>query len=468
MPEKRDLFTTVQETTVLSNRYGNNEDNLFILPKIPATGKVMHEPVTNIVNSKQANHRFAPLGVCMGKVLKKDVTHYRPIAPKKRPASEEFWSPDGNKSKIPKCLRRTGPDAEIVDDETYYGLIKVNMPISPDRAKYTKPEYFQNNTGRMSQCNEKEETKVETIEHLLILTAKALLSRMRMVEFIPDTEVGRFKVLINEHLGQMSCDDRNCDTVPLEYDSSFVSRYSNLCLACGINGVVDIEELCCPDHNGSTNKPFIRRSRCRDKRSTKNALIGGLCFHCTFSMRINRMTLIATDKGGIEQFCNNKAFCRCSRSHYFQKMMLLGALSLNHSLYAPMIINKALTEMIEMAFNNLYQSKRRGKHSWEYHAYVSLIAKNLIGHFASCQSRASQWFIIIMHSLAEGLWDPNYEQFLEKMNEEAIKRTSDCSICCSPMTFENLFRIGSSQLPYHMQVSGGLTVVKKYYNDFYK
>ena len=466
MPEKRDLLTTVEETTVLTNRYGNNEDNLFILPKIPATGKVMDEPVTNIPNSKQANARFAPLGVCIGKVLKNDVRHYRPIAPRKRSAAEEFWCPDGNKSKIPKCLRRSGPDREMVDDETYYGLIQVNMPISPARAKYKCD--LEKNAGRMSQCNQREETKVETIEHLLILTAKALLSRMRMVELIPETEVGRFKVLINEHLGQMSCDDRNGETVPLEFDSSFVSRYSNLCLACGINGIVDIEELCCPDHDGSTNKPFIRRSRCKDKRSTKNALIGGLCFHCTFSMRINRMTLVGPDKGGIEQFCNNKAFCRCSRSHYFQKMMLLGALSLNHSLFAPMIMNKTVTEMIEMALNHLYQSKRRGKHSWEYHSYVSLIAKNLIGHFGSCQSRASQWFIIIMHSLAEGLWDPNYEQFLDKMEEEAIKRTSDCSICSSPMTFENIFRIGSNQLPYHMQVSGGLSVVKKYYNQFYK
>ena len=422
----------------------------------------MDETVTNVGNSKEVNARFAPLGVCIGKVLKNQVTHYRPIAPKKRSASEEFWCP-GNKSKIPKCLRFT-TNEEIIDDETYYGLIEINMPIPPDRARYRSD--LEKNAGCMSQCNQVESTKVETMEHLLILTAKALLLRMRMVELIPERDIGRFKVLINEHLGQMSCDDTTGETVPLEFSSSS-SKYSNLCLACGINGIVDIEELCCPDHNGTTNKPFIRRSY-KDKKSTKNALIGGLCFYCSFSMRINRMTLIAPNKGGIEQFCKSKAFCRCSRSHYFQKMMLLGALSLNHSFFAPMIMNKAFTEMIEMALCHLYKSKRHGKYSWERHAYVSLLAKNLLGHFASCQSRASQWFIIIMHNLAEGLWDANDEEFLDKMNEEAIKKTSDCSICSSPMTFENIFRIGNKQLPYHMQVSGGLNVVNKYYNDFYK
>ena len=255
MPDKRDLFTTVEETTRLTNRYGNNGDNVFILPKIPATGKIMDETVIYVGNSKEVNARFAPLGVCIGKVLKNQVGHYRPIAPKKRSAAEEFWCPGGNKSKIPKCLRYT-TNEEIIDDEIHYGSIEVNMPISPARAKYRSD--LEKNAGRMSQCNQRELTKVETIEHLLILTGKALLLRMRMVELIPETEVGRFKVLINEHLGQMSCDDTNGETVLLEFTSSSTSRYSNLCLACGINGIVDIEELCCPDHDGTTNTVLPR------------------------------------------------------------------------------------------------------------------------------------------------------------------------------------------------------------------
>ena len=56
--------------------------------------------------------------------------------------------------------------------------------------------------------------------------------------------------------------------------------------------------------------------------------------------------------------------------------------------------------------------------------------------------------------MAERMWDVEYERFLERSISIAISTKSNCNYCSAPATLENLMRIGSQQIPYHMDVYG--------------
>ena len=288
-----------------------------------------------------------------------------------------------------------------------------------------------------------------------------------------------FKVLLNEHLGQLAIseDGAECYSLPLMF-SGGEPKFSNLCLACGINGVVDFADLCCPQHQGrlknQTRKLKTKFAKqFRNTKSTKNTLVAGLCFHCGIMNRINRMKIVSSERSLKDITNAATAFCSCTTSHFFQKYVLMAALCLNHGLFAPMILNKVLIEMVTNVFMNLYDGAgRQGRHTWDHHAYVNLVAKVLFGHYPSCSGRASNWFNIALQRMGDGMQDRHYQLFVDEICKIA-ENTDDhniskstCEICSTPATYENLIQIGNGISQYHMRFQGKTTTKHMHhYND---
>ena len=287
--------------------------NRFILPKVPKDGKVFDQTVMKVADSDM----FVALGSCIGKRAKR-----------KR---------DSDGVGIP--FQPTKKSDLLLDDDGLYEslaqkLVTVRMPMA------LKARTFRINE-KITCKNSHYPSEVQTFEHLFLLFAKALMIRFRLTDGIMANRAETYKVLVNEHLGLYDKSEEGdcCESLPLEF-KYHGPRYKNLCIACGMAGVVDFEEVCCDIHTGKAPKCDESKRR----NMTKNSLPGGLCFYCTILQRLNHMTLINEDKGSAR---DAKSFCKCTNALNFSRMLLLAALSLNHGLFAPMILNKGISEMIE-------------------------------------------------------------------------------------------------------------------------
>ena len=423
------MFTDISNCTLLSGNQQMINKNKFILPIIPKDGKIYQQTVTRINPSET----FVPLGLCLGK---------RPI-PTAEPQDDDdsmYYSEPTKKSKL------------FLNDDVLYervapNLVKIRMPIDIDRCR-------DRNAEKITSTNEIQPIEVKTMEHLLILTAQALLRRFRLTNAIMDGgKLNEYKVLINEHLGQAEGHEYGTysQTLPLEFRNNG-PRFNNLCFACGMAGVVDLDEVCCRQHTGDI--PPKCGPRQKRRYLSKNYLLGGLCFYCTMLNRINRMNFINELRSGYNR--ESKQMCNCTHEVNFSRMMVLAALSLNYGLFAPIILNKVIREITENIVATLFfeLSKQRRRSSWQRLAFMNLLAKNLLDHFASCPDRASNWFATIQMRMADGIWNKDYEAFLNNSSDLAVNQPSKCKYCSAPATFENFMRLGNQQKPYHLNVIG--------------
>ena len=267
------MFTDVRNATLLSGNQSMIEKDAFVLSNVPKDGKISGETVTKIDSSDKK--KFAPLGICIGKTA----------IGRKRNCQQSHDDADMEPTKRSRLFLNDDDDNFLLYDSLAGELVRIRMPVELGN---------KNNIKERFTCkNNNEPIEVKTLEHLFVLAAKAFLLRFRLTDAMLHDKLDEFKVLINEHLCQSDGSEKGGDDskfLPLEF-RHHGPRFKNLCIACGIAGVVDFEEVCCGKHTG--NAP----PKCGDENEKrrylcKNHLVGGLCFYCTILNRINRMTLI--------------------------------------------------------------------------------------------------------------------------------------------------------------------------------